>query len=78
MAVVQHLAGQFVGRLSSGPPEKKIPRRHSTLAQILRYFSGSQNAVCGPLRSRDEGFQLAAFRLAIQLEVRLVCVIIIN
>lgn len=77
MAVVQHLAGQFVGRLSSGPPEKKIPRRHSN-AQILRYFSGSQNAVCGPLRSRDEGFQLAAFRLAIQLEVRLVCVIIIN
>jgi len=75
MAVVQHVAGQFVGRLSSGPPENRAED-----TQILRYFCGSQrtqNALCGPLRSLEKALP-AAFRCAIQLEVRPVCVIIIN
>jgi len=51
-----------------------------TEQKILRYFCGSQrtqNAVCGPLRSLEKALP-AAFRCAIQLEVRPVCVIIIN
>jgi len=72
MAVVQHVAGQFVGRLSSGPPENRAED-----TQKLRNFCGSQNNVCGPLRSLEKALP-AAFRCAIQLEVRPVCVIIIN